>query len=460
MPRPSPAYSLLALFNATTAANDARRTLTKRGCRVEERTAPDGFSRQWTITCPGETELEDAEALLRESLGASLRACHDRVIELHRGGKLRTEPAQRIRSASDLAIAYTPGAARIARLLRTDPARAAELTTKGNTIAVISDGTSVLGLGNLGATPALPVLEGKAMIYASLTDLNAVPLVVDTRSVNRFVDTVAAIAGGFAAIHLEDIAAPRCFVIEETLREQLEIPVLHDDQHATAIAVLAGLRNAITLVGKRFEDARIVVAGAGAAGTATTRLLLAAGATDVTVVDRRGILHVDDRDDVAFHHGQLAKTTNPRKLRGGLEEALPGADVFIGLSGPGTLEVDWVSLMAVDPIVFALANPEPEVDPEDIKAIAAVVATGSSEYPNQLNNALAFPGLMRGLIDADAQQLTEEMSLAAADVLARSVGRRLSPRRILPDLFDKRVHRDIAGAVIAAGKPREPEHAA
>lgn len=460
MPQASAAYSLVAVFSATSAANGTRRALTEHGCRVDERTAVDGYSRQWTVSCAGETALKYAEALLHQGLGLSLRSCRDRVTELHRDGKLRAKPTQRIRSVTDLTMAYTPGAVRIARLLHDEPARAAELTTKGNTVAVISDGTAVPGYGNLGALPVLPVLEGKAMIYTSLSDLNAVPLVLDTKSVERFVETVGAIAGGFAAIHLECIAAPRCFVIEETLRDQLEIPVLHDEQHATAIAVLAGLRNALRLVGKRLEDARIVVAGAGAAGTATTRLLLAAGATDVIVVDRRGILQGDDRDDAAFHHVGLAKTTNPRELRGSLEDALPGADVFIGLSRPGILKTDWVGLMASDPIVFALANPEPEVDPVDIQTIAAVVATGSGEHPNQLTNALVFPGLMRGLIDAGGHQLNEEISLAAADALARSVGAGLSPRRILPDLFDPRVHQDIASAVIGASNARVPEHAA
>ncbi len=435
---PSAAYSLRVQFvGVTREASDLRLALVTAGMRVEERAAPDGFTRQWTIECPDESALERAELHVRSQLGSGLRSVSDQVLELHRGGKIRTQPVRPIRSGADLALAYTPGAGRVASLIERNPERARDLTTMGSTVAVISDGTSVLGLGRLTPTAALPVVEGKAMLYHSLAGLNAVPLVVAVHSADDFVNTVASIAGTFAAIHLEDIAAPRCFVIEQGLIAQLTIPVLHDNQHATAIAVLAGLTNALRVVDKQLDTARIVIAGAGAAGTATARLLLHAGAKDIVVVDRRGVLTRDLTDSHPFHHVELAQSTNPRGARGDLSAAVEQSDVFIGLSAPRTLWPEMVASMRPDPIVFALANPVPEIDPTEIADVAAVVATGSSEHPNQLNNALVFPGLMRGLIEHHVRTLTPDISVAVADALAEHATPKLSAVHILPDIFDR-----------------------
>jgi malate dehydrogenase (oxaloacetate-decarboxylating) len=285
------------------------------------------------------------------------------------------------------------------------------------------------------------------MLYQSLAGLNAVPLVVEVHSADDFVNTVAAIAGTFAAIHLEDIAAPRCFVIEQGLIAQLTIPVLHDDQHATAIAVLAGLTNALRVVDKQLDTARIVIAGAGAAGTATARLLSHAGAKDIVVVDRCGVLTRDLADTYPFHHAELAESTNPRGVRGDLSAAIAQADVFIGLSAPNTLSPEMVASMRPDPIVFALANPIPEIDPVEIADIAAVIATGSSEHPNQLNNALVFPGLMRALIEHRVHTLTPSMSVAVADALAEHASPKLSTVHILPDIFDRELV-DLIGTAL------------
>jgi malate dehydrogenase (oxaloacetate-decarboxylating) len=445
---PSAAYSLRVQFvGVTREASALRRTLADAGMRVEERAAADGFTRQWTISCPNEPALRRTEMQVRSQLGSGLRSLSDQVLALHVGGKIRTRPVRTVRSKEDLALAYTPGAARVAALIERDPERARDLTTMGSTVAVISDGTSVLGLGRLTPTAALPIVEGKAMLYQSLAGLNAVPLVIEVHSTDDFVNSIAAIAGTFAAIHLEDIAAPRCFVIEEGLIDRLTIPVLHDDQHTTAIAVLAGLKNALRVVDKRLDTARIVLAGAGAAGTATVKLLRHAGARDIVVVDRCGVLTRDRVDDYPFHHAELAESTNPRGVRGDLSTAIGQADVFIGLSAPGTLSREMVASMRPDPIVFALANPAPEIDPAEIADIGAVIATGSREHPNQLNNALVFPGLMRGLIEHRVQTLTPGISIAVANALAALAETKLSAAHILPGIFDREIV-DVIGAAV------------
>lgn len=447
----SPAFSLRATFTPSRdESTEARRALQALGAQVQERTAPDGFSREWTIETAGERELRDAQQILETHLGRRLRECRDRVLEAHRGGTLRTTPKQRIQNLDTLSLVAAPGANRVARLINADPSCMQTLTSQGARIAVVSDGTGLAPLGNLGARPALPIVEGTAAIYASLTDLNAVPLVVDTHSVETLVSAIAAFSPNFAAVHLEGIGAPRCFAIEELLLERAEIPVLNADQHATAVTILAALTNALDVVGKRIEKATIVIAGAGAGGTATTKLLLAAGARDIVVVDRKGVLSRDDCSRVAYHHAELARLTNRRGRHGALNNVLPGTDVFIGLSAPNTLNPDLVALMATDPIVFALANPAPEVNPKRIASTAAVVATSLSQYPNQLHKAYAFPGLMRGMIDAGVARLDTEQALAAASALARANGHQPSPVRLLPDLFAPGVRDAISHAVVTA----------
>jgi malate dehydrogenase (oxaloacetate-decarboxylating) len=352
-----------------------------------------------------------------------------------------------LRTRDDLSMAYTPGVGRVSLALAEHPEDVPRLTIKGNSVAVVTDGSAVLGLGNIGPGAALPVMEGKAALFKRFANIDAWPICLDTQDTDRIVDVVEAIAPGFGGINLEDIAAPRCFEIERRLRERLDIPVFHDDQHGTAIVVLAALTNALRCVGKDLSPSRIVVAGAGAAGTAIVTLLLADGAKDVVVWDREGCLSADD-DSLSPEKAELAGRTNPRRVRGDLRAALEGADVFIGVSGPGVLEAEWIGDMAEKSIVFALANPDPEIDPADASKYAAVVASGRSDYPNQINNVLAFPGVFRGLLDARASDVTIEMLLRAARAIAHVVtDDELNASYIIPSVFDEKVPKAVAAAI-------------
>ena len=398
------------------------------------------------LSTQGEHELQDLEARLRENLDFHLVYCEDRVLASSRGGKTTTRASIRLETPEDLAIAYTPGVGRVSQLLAQSPERVNELTGKANRVAVVTDGSAVLGLGNLGPVAALPVMEGKAALFARLASIDAVSICLDTQDVNQIVDTVRLIAPAFGGINLEDISAPRCFEVEKSLRDVLDIPVIHDDQHGTATVVLAAMLNALQTVAKRLETARIVVAGAGAAGTAVTRLLLAAGARDVTVRAPVGVLHHRLQEQLPEHKRWLADHTNPRGVKGGLAEALLDADAVIGLSAPGVLNRRLIKKMAAEPIVFALANPQPEVDPEDIADLAPVIATGGSHYPNQVNNALAFPGLFRGLLDSPHPRFDDNVFVAAARALA-NLAAPASQARLLPDVLDPQVVPAIANAV-------------
>jgi malate dehydrogenase (oxaloacetate-decarboxylating) len=358
-----------------------------------------------------------------------------------------------LRTRDDLSMAYTPGVGRVSLALAAHPEDVRRLTLKGNSVAVVTDGSAVLGLGNIGPGAALPVMEGKAALFKRFAGIDAWPICLDTQDTDRIVDVVAAIAPGFGGINLEDIAAPRCFEIERRLRELLDIPVFHDDQHGTAIVVLAALTNALRCVDKQLARARIVVAGAGAAGTAIVTLLLAAGAAHVVVCDKDGALSADD-DTLSPAMAELAARTNPDRVHGALRTVLKGADVFIGVSAPGVLEVEWIDDMAELPIVFALANPDPEVDPAAASQRAAVVASGRSDYPNQINNVLAFPGVFRGLLDARATDITVDMLLRAADAIAQVVtDKELNPSYIIPSVFDDKVPKAVAKAVSSSGGP-------
>jgi malate dehydrogenase (oxaloacetate-decarboxylating) len=354
-------------------------------------------------------------------------------------------------------MAYTPGVARVSMALAENPADVRRLTIKGNSVAVVTDGSAVLGLGDIGPGAALPVMEGKAALFKRFADIDAWPICLDTHDVDEIVRTVELIAPGFGGINLEDISAPRCFEIERRLRDRLDIPVFHDDQHGTAIVVLAALINAIRCVDKRLTDLRVVVAGGGAAGTAITELLLASGVPNVLVWDREGILSPDD-DSLAPAKKRLAEKTNKACIRGGLKEALHGADVFIGVSAARVLPAEYLHEMADRSVVFALANPDPDVDVDAAREIAAVVATGRSDYPNQINNVLAFPGVFRGLLDARAQNITDDMLLRAAEALAHVVtDEQLNPYYIVPSVFDPAVAKAVAAAVAdAAGGTHRP----
>ncbi|MGL5865292.1 MAG: NAD(P)-dependent malic enzyme [Dermatophilaceae bacterium] len=368
----------------------------------------------------------------------------DPVFRAHEGGKVATQATKPLRNRDDLALLYTPGVAEVSLAVAADPALAARYTSRGNTVAVVSDGTAVLGLGDIGPLAALPVMEGKAVLFKHFAGVDAVPVVMETGTVEEIVEAVVRIAPTYGGINLEDISAPRCFEIEAQLRERLDIPVFHDDQHGTAVVVLAGLLNAVRVLGRRLEAQRVVVSGAGAAGVAVTHLLQRAGVRDIVVCDSRGVVE-PSRADLAGHKLQLAATTNPRGLRGRLGAALAGADVYIGVSG-GTVPEHEVASMAADSIVFALANPTPEVHPEIARRHAAVVATGRSDFPNQINNVLAFPGIFRGALDSGARQITEAMTLAAARAIADAVPHP-SADEVVPSVFQEGVAEAVADAV-------------
>jgi malate dehydrogenase (oxaloacetate-decarboxylating) len=377
--------------------------------------------------------------------GVEVLEYSDRTFLAHLGGKIEVTPRMSIRTRDDLSMVYTPGVARISLAIAEDPRRVRNLTIKRNAVAIVSDGSAVLGLGNIGPEAAIPVMEGKSMLFKEFGGVDAFPLCLATQDVDEIVDTVVNIAPIFGGINLEDIAAPRCFEVERRLTELLDIPVFHDDQHGTAIVVTAALINALKIVGKRLEDVHVVCLGVGAAGTAVSRLLMAAGVGNIVGVDIGGILS-EGVPDLTPAQRAYAPITNRMRVTGGLREALTGADVFIGTSVGGALDPGLVRLMAAGPVVFALANPEPEVQPEAIEDRAAVIATGRSDYPNQINNVLCFPGFFRGLLDSGAGRITDGMKLAAAHAIAGVVGEDLHPEYIIPSVFN----RDVAPAVAAA----------
>ncbi|MGH3501456.1 MAG: NAD(P)-dependent malic enzyme [Nocardioidaceae bacterium] len=359
-----------------------------------------------------------------------------------------------LHDGDDLAMAYTPGVARVCEAIVRDPDAVKDYTWVSNTVAVVTDGSAVLGLGDVGPAAAMPVMEGKAVLFKEFGGVDAVPLCLRCHDTDDLVETIARLAPSFGGINLEDISAPRCFEIERRLRERLDIPVFHDDQHGTAVVVLAALRNALCVVDKRLESASVVISGAGAAGVAVARILLAAGAGGVVVVDRGGIIS-GDRTDLNEVKLGLAADTNVAGLTGPLTQALAGADVFIGVSG-GTVPEPAVATMAEDAVIFALANPDPEVHPDVAHRHAQVVATGRSDYPNQINNVLAFPGIFRGAFDARATSVTEEMKLAAAAALAGLVGSDLTADYVIPSPFDPRVAPAVAAAVSTAAANQQP----
>jgi malate dehydrogenase (oxaloacetate-decarboxylating) len=366
------------------------------------------------------------------------------VFRDHEGGKLGVHSTKPLRDRDDLSLLYTPGVAEVSLAIAADPGLSSRYTARGNTVAVVSDGTAVLGLGDIGPLAAMPVMEGKAVLFKHFGGIDAVPVVMETGTVEELVEAIARIAPSFGGINLEDISAPRCFDIEEQLKERLDIPVFHDDQHGTAIVVLAGLLNAAKVLGRRVPDLRVVVSGAGAAGVAVTRLLQRAGVRDVVVCDSRGIIS-PDRRDLTGHKARLAASSNPRAVHGRLGLALEGADVFVGVSG-GQVPEDEIASMAPNSMVFALANPTPEVHPDVARRHAAVVATGRSDFPNQINNVLAFPGIFRGALDAGATRITEAMKLAAAHAIADLVAEP-SVDHIVPSVFQEGVAEAVATAV-------------
>ena len=400
------------------------------------------------VTCSAAdaTHSQELVAAVSDVEGVQVHKVSDRTFLLHLGGKISVQSKVPLRTRDDLSMAYTPGVGRVSMAIHDNPEDVRKLTIKGNSVAVVTDGSAVLGLGNIGPGAAMPVMEGKAALFKRFADIDAWPICLASQDTDEIVKAVEMIAPGFGGINLEDIAAPRCFEIEKRLRESLDIPVFHDDQHGTAIVVLAALTNALRVVKKDLPAIRIVVSGGGAAGTAIVTLLLAAGATDVVVCDRAGAICAGD-ETLSSAHLQLAEMTNPRQVRGDLHTALHGADVFIGVSAPGVLAPEWIADMAERAVVFALANPDPEVDPVEAEKYAAIVASGRSDYPNQINNVLAFPGVFRGLLDARARDVTIDMLLRAADAIAHVVrDEELNPSFIIPTVF----HPDVPKAVAAA----------
>ena len=370
----------------------------------------------------------------------------DPVFRAHEGGKIEVVPTKALRDRADLALLYTPGVADVSRAIAADPSLAARYTARGNTVAVITDGTAVLGLGDIGPLAALPVMEGKAVLFKHFAGVDAVPVCLQTGTVEELVEAIVRLAPTYGGINLEDISAPRCFEIERQLRDRLDIPVFHDDQHGTAIVVLAALINATRVVDKDLTMLRVVVQGAGAAGVAVAKIMVRAGIKDVVVCDSRGVIS-PTRTDLVEHKHRLAATTNPRGLSGSLGDALVGADVFVGVSGGKVAEHD-IAGMASRAIIFALANPDPEVHPLVAASYAEVIATGRSDFPNQINNVLAFPGLFRGAFDSGAPQITEAMKLAAARAIAGLVAEP-NALEIVPSVFDERVASAVTAAVAA-----------
>ncbi len=427
------------------------------------RVGSDEVVRDVTVACVDAEHAEAVVRAVRDLEGIRVDSVSDRTFLMHKGGKIEVNPKVPIKTRDDLSMAYTPGVGRVSMAIHDDPSKAWTLTIKGNTVAIVSDGTAVLGLGDIGPEAAMPVMEGKAMLFKEFAGVDAFPLCLDTKDVDEIVGFVRAVAPTFGGINLEDISAPRCFEIERRLRAELDIPVFHDDQHGTAIVVLAALLNALRVVGKRPEDITVVVVGAGAAGAACTEILLAQGVGDVIACNRRGALYAG-AEYLDAERAALAERTNKRGLRGTADEMLAGADVLVGVSGPGAVSAAAVRRMAPDAIVFAMANPVPEVQPEEVRDDVAVMATGRSDYPNQINNVLAFPGVFRGALDVRASTINEQMKLAAANAIARAIPEDdLHADYIIPSVFNRHVADSVAEAVaeaaVASGVARRERRA-
>jgi malate dehydrogenase (oxaloacetate-decarboxylating) len=461
MPAPNASYSITmrvqldadpgGIEQLTTAVGEAAGTVT--GVDVVE-SHRDLLVVDLTCNARDADHAEQLAKAVGRLDGVEIRKVSDRTFLLHLGGKLEVTSKVPLRTRDDLSMAYTPGVARVCQAIAANPSDARRLTIKRNTVAVVTDGSAVLGLGNIGPAAALPVMEGKALLFKQFAGVDAWPVCLDTQDTDEIVRTVELLAPMYGGVNLEDIAAPRCFEVERRLRASLDIPVFHDDQHGTAIVVLAGLINALRVVGKKLADVRLVLSGAGAAGVAIIKILQAEGIGEVVACDRSGIIH-PGRQGLDSSKQWVAEHTNRQRQTGTLKEALVGADVFVGVSAPNLLEPEDVARMAPGAIVFALANPDPEVDPAGVRRYAAVVATGRSDEPNQINNVLAFPGVFRGALDAEAREITEEMEVAAAEAIAgRVADDELRPEYIVPSVFDRGVAPAVAAAVREAADGR------
>ncbi|MDQ2856147.1 MAG: NAD-dependent malic enzyme [Acidobacteriota bacterium] len=408
----------------------------------------DFVIRDITVNAASSKHGEEIIKAVKDIDGLEVINTSDRTFLMHIGGKIEVVSKLPLKTRDDLSMAYTPGVARVCEAIRDDPEKAFTLTIKKNTVAIVSDGTAVLGLGDIGPAAAMPVMEGKAMLFKEFAGVNAFPICLNTKDPDEIVQTVKAIAVAFGGINLEDISAPRCFQIEDRLKEELNIPVFHDDQHGTAVVVLAALINALKIVDKKMGELKVVVSGVGAAGVACSKIIIAAGVKNVIGCDQLGAIYEGRREHMNWVKDWYARNTNPNKEQGTIHDVIKGADVFLGLSVPGVIGVEDLKRMADKPIVFAMANPTPEIMPEEAEPHVAVMATGRSDYPNQINNVLCFPGIFKGALACRASQINEAMKLAAAHAIAGIItDDELNPEYIVPSVFDKRVAEGVARAV-------------
>ncbi len=451
-PTPTPAFSLRVRVRMVNRPGTLGRLAVAIGEVGANITGLEGFVVKTShleddliIYCASEAHQHQVREAIEALEGVQILEWEDRTHKMHESGKIEVVATSPLDDMDDLAMAYTPGVARVCMEIARDADVSHEYTIRKNTVAIVSDGTAVLGLGDIGPHAAMPVMEGKALLFKHFAGVDAFPICVNTTSVDEIVDLVMKLEPTFGGINLEDIAAPGAFEVEARLIEALDIPVFHDDQHGTAIVTVAAMENALKIVGKTHADLKVVVAGVGAAGVAVSKMLMGAGVSNIIGVDRQGAVHTG-RNDLNESKTWFAGNTNPERLHGTIADVIRGADVFIGLSGPDLLTVEDVRSMAKDPIVFAMANPNPEIRPELIRDIAAVIATGRSDFPNQINNVLAFPGVFRGAFDARARKITDRMKLAAAEAIAGVVGDDLAPDFIIPPVFDDRVAPAVAAA--------------
>ena len=411
----------------------------------------DFIIRDITVSSTSTEHAQQIVSAARDVDGVEVINVSDPTFLMHLGGKIEVVSKVPLKTRADLSMAYTPGVARICEAIHNDPEKVFTLTIKKNTVAIVTDGTAVLGLGDIGPAAALPVMEGKAMLFKEFAGVDAFPICLNTKDPDEIVRTVKAISPAFGGINLEDISAPRCFQIEDRLKEELDIPVFHDDQHGTAVVVLAALINALKIVGKNMSDVKVVVNGVGAAGVACTKIIMAAGVTNIIGCDQSGAIYRGRRENMNWVKDWYAQSTNKNEEKGTVRDVIKGADVFFGLSVPGVINVEDVQKMADKPIVFAMANPTPEIMPEEAAPYVAVMATGRSDYPNQINNVLSFPGIFRGALACRASRINEEMKLAAANAIAGIItDAELHPEYIVPSVFDKRVAEVVAKEVEAA----------
>lgn len=408
----------------------------------------DFLIRDITVNAYSEKHDEEIVRIVSDIDGVEVINTSDRTFLMHLGGKIETVSKIPLKTRADLSMAYTPGVARVCEAIHKDPEKAFTLTIKKNTVAIVSDGTAVLGLGDIGAAAAMPVMEGKAQLFKEFGGVDAFPICLSTKDPHEIIQTIKFISTAFGGINLEDISAPRCFEIEDRLKEELDIPVFHDDQHGTAVVVLAALINALKIVGKKIEEIKVVVNGVGAAGVACSKIVMAAGVKNIVGCDQNGAIYDGRTEHMNWVKDWYGKNTNSNKEKGTIHDVIKGADVFFGLSAPGILGVEDLEAMNRDPIIFAMANPIPEIMPEDAAGHVAVMATGRSDYPNQINNVLCFPGIFRGALNCRASQINEEMKLAAAHAIAEIISENeLNPDYIIPSVFDKRVGEAVAARV-------------